>query len=295
MNDAKTMTAADLTFGIELEVTIPASAGVQVGSYRSGLPHHELPDGWRVHSDISIAPGANHIGAEIVSPILKGADGIRQVIAVCQWLNRIRAKVNASCGCHVHVGGFDVRDEAAIGRMVSLVARYEKALFAVAGNTGRENNDYCKSIKGNAAYAAKFKDRTDTAPIRGHRTWSNHQERYYSLNLCPIGEGTKPTVEFRCFSGTTNALKAVSFIRLALGIVERGLKAKRLAKWDFDRWTCRPGAGQSNLDYLFDTLSWYGRVGVPAAGVVEEEGMPSLKETKAELVRLAKKYDERVA
>src|SRR4051794_5582390 len=99
-----TMNANDLTFGVEFEVTVPVSAMVAVGGYHRGLPVQGLPAGWNAQADASIQAGNGFRGVEIVSPVLKGIDGMRQIQAVCDWLRLIGARVNRSTGFHVHVG-----------------------------------------------------------------------------------------------------------------------------------------------------------------------------------------------
>ena len=69
------MNANELTFGVELETTIPAGA-IPVGSYHNAAAAVGLPVGWNVKHDGSIRAGRGRQGAEFVSPILRGADGI---------------------------------------------------------------------------------------------------------------------------------------------------------------------------------------------------------------------------
>src|SRR5947209_4242565 len=97
------MNANDLTFGVELEVTLPVGT-CPVGQYHFGVQVPQLPPGWKAERDGSIRPEAGYMAAEIVSPVLKGADGLRQLKAVCDWLQSVGAKVNRSTGLHVHVG-----------------------------------------------------------------------------------------------------------------------------------------------------------------------------------------------
>src|SRR5262249_39920135 len=102
------MTAAvnvnDLTFGVELEVTLPAGT-CSVGGYHAGVQVPALPPGWKAERDSSIQPGPGYMPGEVVSPVLKGADGLRQLKTVYDWLNSVGAKVNRSTGFHVHVSG----------------------------------------------------------------------------------------------------------------------------------------------------------------------------------------------
>src|SRR4051812_34973032 len=104
-----TMNANELTFGIEIECYVPASlvqnGTLLIGGYHYGTQVAALPLGWNAQRDGSLrSVGRGRVGVEIVSPILKGADGIQQVKKVCQWLRSIGATVRKECGFHVHVG-----------------------------------------------------------------------------------------------------------------------------------------------------------------------------------------------
>lgn len=276
----------DLTFGVEFEVTLPHGA-CPVGGYHSGIQVPQLPVGWKAERDCSIQAGSGYMAAEIVSPILKGADGFRQIKAVCDWLVSVQAKVNRSTGFHVHVG-FDRRDEKGLRRLVSLVANFEKALFAATGTHSREQGRYCQPIQTDSIYQQAFRD----AYLRAERC----QCRYHVLNLTNILSHGKPTVEFRVFAGTTNAAKAIGYVRLCLGMVEKALTMKKLPKWVAKNPVetspiHRDGEGQTALTRLFYALGWTKGREDHAFGDIQTEELPTIDETKKELMRLAKKYD----
>ena len=75
-------------------------------------------------------------GVEIVSPVLRGGDGLEQVRKVADLLNRMDAHVNATCGLHVHVGvtsaaGNDFDDVADwVRRLLNTTAQHEMAFCA---------------------------------------------------------------------------------------------------------------------------------------------------------------------
>lgn len=281
------MNAADLTFGVEIECTIPADANVMVGGYHGGLQVPELPAGWKAERDGSIQFGSGRKAVEIVSPVLKGADGIRQVMFVLNWLRSIGAAVNRSTGFHVHVG-FDARRTAELGRVVALVARHEPGLFAVTGTKSRERGHYCKPIKENAEYTQTYKDK---------RAKRIPTDRYCSLNLRNLAMGTKPTVEFRLFAGTLNDTKAIGYVRLCLGLVEKALNTKRTAAWDLAKNAneavkfANTGAGRFATIKLVYGLGWKKGETATEFGRLEGEGFPSTDEIVKEFYRLANKYD----
>jgi hypothetical protein len=297
MNDAMTfnreptMTAAvnvnDLTFGVELEVTLPAGTCV-VGAYHHGVQVPQLPPGWKAERDSSIQPGPGHVAAEIVSPVLKGADGLRQLKAVCDWLNSVGARVNRSTGLHVHVG-FDGRDLVALRRLVSLVANFEKALYAATGTRSREQGHYCRGIQQDHHFVTAFRAAHAARP-------GLCSDRYHVLNLANLLGYGKPTVEFRVFAGTTNAVKAIGYVRLCLGIVEKALSMKKLPKWVAKTPVesspiHRSGEGQTALTRLFYGLGWTKGREDHAYGDVQADGLPGVEAVKKELMRLARKYD----
>jgi hypothetical protein len=240
----------DLTFGVELEVALPVGT-CPVGGYHNGIQIPQLPPGWKAERDCSIQAGPGHMAAEIVSPVLQGADGLRQLKAACDWLHGAGAKVNRSTGFHVHVG-FRRDDKYALRRLVSLVANFEKALFAATGTHSREEGTYCRPVQNDARYQQAFRDATAGAA---------HLPRYHILNLTNLLGYGKPTVEFRVFAGTTNAVKALGYVRLCLAIVEKALALRKLPKWVAKTPVetspiHRSGEGQTALTRLFYGLGW---------------------------------------
>jgi hypothetical protein len=277
----------DLTFGVELEVTLPAGT-CPVGGYHHGAPVPQLPPGWQAERDASIQPAPGYAAAEIVSPVLKGADGLRQLQAACDWLNSAGAKVNRSTGFHVHVG-FARTDGPALRRLVCLVANFEKALFAATGTRRREEGAYCRPVQSDSRYQRAFRDAAGPAA---------HLPRYHLLNLTNLLHAGKPTVEFRAFAGTTNPVKALGYVRLCLGIVEKALAMKKLPRWVAKTPVetspiHRSGEGQTALTRLFYALGWTKGREAHTFGDIQPEGLPGIEATKKELMRLARKYDRR--
>lgn len=281
-----------MTFGIELEITLPIilAGQIHVGGRHRGIQIPGLPEGWNGQGDCSIRAGRGRFGIEVVSPVLRGADGIRQIIAVCRQLNEWGAKVNDSCGFHVHIG-FDRTNTAGLKRVVHLVSHVQDGIWAATGTKGRERGSFCREVR------ESFRTLNYNQPINaiGGAAFN----RYHLLNVSNLlTPGGKPTIEFRAFSGTTNASKIVAYIRLCLGVVERALTETRAAQYDPKPLAAkspmtRKGPGMSAMTRMLYDLGWTkGRrpraYGALADGV---EGVPTIKQSKAELRRLAKKYD----
>lgn len=273
------MNANEITFGIEIECFIPYANCPTVGGYHCGTQIADLPAGWNSQSDANIQSPIGTRGIEVVSPVLKGEDGIEQIAKVCEWLKRVGARVNKSTGLHVHIG-CDQSPET-LKKIVTVVANFEKAIYASTGTKSRENGNYCRSVK--HSYA--------------HRNGNlSNVDRYRVLNV----KTNKPTVEFRAFAGTTNFVKIVSYVRLCVGLAQRSLTMKKIPQWDAKAVAAtspikRGGEGMTALNRLFYWLGWTaGRVETPF-GIVGEIAGPKMKKCKAELVKLAKKYDGPVA
>jgi hypothetical protein len=140
---------------------------------------------------------------------------------------------------------------------------------------------------------------TDHAYQRAFRdavAYASSLARYHVLNLTNLLGCGKPTVEFRVFAGTTNAVKAIGYVRLCLGIVEKALAMTKLPKWVAKTPVesspiHRNGDGQTALTRLFYGLGWTKGRESHTYGDIQAEELPTIEATKKELMRLARKYD----
>lgn len=273
------MNCNEFTFGVEFETTMPIGS-VICGGYHRGQQVPWLPEGWNAQHDGSIRARRGRMGVEFVSPVLKGAEGLKQVLDVIDMLVAHGATINQSCGFHIHVGSFGAQDQKTLEKVTTLVANFEKAIFASTGTKAREQGRWCGSIQ---QYGS-----TDSAIVRSSNV------RYHVLNLTNIPR--IGTVEFRAFGGTLNKVKVAGYIQLCLGLVERAVKASRKTNFTAKKPVetspiARDGEGQTALVRLYYQLGWtkgrtnqvYGDIGCPMA--------PSIAKIKKEFSRLAKKYD----
>ena len=281
------MNAENFTFGIEIETHMPVGSVVP-GSHGCGRRVAWLPEGWLADRDPSIVCHADRVQCEFVSPVLRGAEGLRQALEVIRKIKAAGGRVNTSCGLHVHVG-FDKSNTAAVGNLISLVAAHEKGLYAITGTKGREcghgsryGTNWCKSLKryGNKTFAMA----------------NARADRYHILN---IATGEKPTVEFRVFGASLNAEKVAAYIRICIGLVEKSVSTNRNAAFDSvakGPRARRGDVGQAEMCRMMQALGWWRRLGKGTAfGVIEGEGIPAVKESRTQLWRLAKKYDSATA
>lgn len=277
--------ATELTFGIEIETTIPQGR-IQVGDYQAALEAQGLPAGWQAKYDGSIQCTGRRQAAEFVSPILRGETGIASVLQAVAAIRALGAKVNESCGFHVHVG-FDRGDGDGLARLVSLVSNFERAIFASTGTKKRERSRWCGGLQ---RYG-----RQQTA------IGQSRSNRYHVLNLNNLlgnGHGYE-TVEFRAFAGTLNTVKIIGYVRMCLAFVERAINAKRSTNWTAKTPVetspiHRGGEGQTALTRLYYQLGWtHGRTSY-TYGEVTCGGAPSLRTIKHKLMEMAAQYDAEI-
>jgi len=279
------MNAHDLQYGIEIETIAPDAAvrrdGLRIGPYHHGIQVPYLPTGWTAENDGSINNGHGGHKCEIVSPILKGPEGLAQVAEVAGILESKGHRVNVSCGVHVHVGWPRTFSVRALARLIIITAYLEKGLYAITGTKNREQSVYCGGVKkyGNDKAAKIHLDR----------------ERYHILNLTNLATGRKQTVEFRCFSGSTSAIKLVGWVQVCLGLVEKSVTAKRSPVWNPKPPTGglkKKGEGASEAERLLHYLCWAAgsaKISGRSYGWIYD-GIPREK-VKAEFRRMAKKFD----
>jgi hypothetical protein len=280
------MDARDLTLGCEIETIAPDSAirndGLRIGSYKHGIQVPFLPAGWTAEADGSIDNSNGGHKCEIVSPILRGEEGLKQIAEVARTLEAKGFRVNHSTGVHYHIGWRRDWPSEALARLVTIVAYVEKGLYAITGTKSRERGRYCGGVR-------KYGNEKDAKP-------NLDRDRYHALNLTNLARGTKDTIELRVFSGSLSAKKLVGWAQVCLGLVERALSGKRMPTWEpkplSGGWK-KAGPGQSECERLIGYLAWgagYARIhGSKQFGWISD-AIPQ-DEIKAEFRRLAKKYD----
>lgn len=191
-------------FGIELEIIgITRASALQV-LRAIGIEvvdenyNHTARSHWKLVSDSSVRGGF-----EVVSPVLQGEAGIDEAMAVTTALDDAGARVNRSCGFHVH---FDASDLTA-GHIRTIVRRYaahEAEIDATMPPSRRGSaNTFCNTLGG-------IVERV-TAPNTIRDMAMAQPGRYYKVNLQSFMR--HGTIEFRQHSGTVNANKVGNWVR----------------------------------------------------------------------------------
>ena len=281
------MDVRTLSFGCEFELLGPETL-VQNGSLRIGPYHHGiqvpfLPTGWTAERDGSIRSKPGFTPVEVVSPVLRGPEGLAQVAEVLRILTeRGFRTAGVTAGCHIHVGFRRDWPADVLARLVNIFAYCEKGLYAITGTKSRERGIYCGGVR-------KYGNEKDAKPALD-------RNRYHLLNLTNLANGTRETIEVRAFQTTLRPSKLAGYVQVCLGLVERAFTSKRSPVWSprplKGGWR-KKGEGASETERLMGYLAW-------GAGYAKLHGGHSFgwvsdivpqEEIKAEFRRLAAKYD----
>ena len=193
-------------FGVEIEACnctrerlarelTAAGINVQVEGYN----HTDHTDHWKLVTDSSLS-GNNPF--ELVSPILHGEQGLEELEKVCWVLDLCNAKVNDTCGLHVHMDAA----EFDLTTWKNLILTY-KRLEGVIDNFmphSRRNNHYCQTLT--TISEAKINRASNISDLRA----AFSHNRYHKVNLEAYARHR--TVEFRQHGGSTNFTKMSAWI-----------------------------------------------------------------------------------
>jgi hypothetical protein len=148
------MTTTTRTFGVELECHLPA--GKSHGDLADALRrkarvharcekyNHTTQAHWKVTTDRSLGYDRNS-GAEVVSPILRGEEGIEEARRVTAAMNAFGCTISVKCGLHVHVGASDLSVDELRKLAISFV-QAETAFDAIVPPSRRRDlNQYIQS------------------------------------------------------------------------------------------------------------------------------------------------------
>ena len=239
-----------MTYGLEIECgglrtedelrqVIAGTRGVEYGGHFGyhgsrtlGLRAQENGNGnlWVSENDGSLsgsaAVGPMGRGHEVISPVLRGVNGLTQARMVMKSLSRAGAKINKSCGLHVTVGVTNTsarfrrmgkgRQAQAIGRIVDLYDYFMDAGFNSLVSSSRRpgspsQSGYANrmSIPGGQSFGTRSQD-------------SAKQLLRYGIGrgVLNIGNFTSNgTIEFRQHNGTLNGAKITNWALLCGRIV----------------------------------------------------------------------------
>jgi len=254
-------------FGVEIETFGPSIDAVVRGIRNAGIScqndayHHRTTSYWKIVTDNSVSDGF-----EVVSPILSGEDGFRQIRDVCKVLNELEAKVDRRCGFHVHVDASSLRPMD-VANLVTRYAKYERAIdqFMPPSRRG-STNGYCRSlVEWVASHRSQFNDHNSL-----DRFITMMPERGYKINLSAYQR--HGTMEFRQHSGTTNANKIINWVQFCLNFVEQSVIQARSTLVSRPVQPVVESTRRDSTNETWNTIISMLRVGASAAEMAERTG-----------------------
>ena len=194
---------------------------------------------WKVVSDssLSAAPARQ---AEIVSPVLTytGADEGDMVVLqrVVRAVRRCGAKVDASCGMHVHIDARQTGDHRPLANLAKTMKSNEDVIAGMFGVSSRRRDLWCRDL------SQTFIDRISARPVPSmdalNEMWYGYHNRspihydrtrYCALNLHNVW--FRGTVEFRLFEATLHAGRVKTAVQFCLAMGKRaGEQARATAR-----------------------------------------------------------------
>ena len=234
----------DLTFGVEFEIInascndaerIMAAAGYQL--HNGGYTHSVMPV-WKVVTDASLTSRTSN--CEVVSPVLRGTDGMNELRTVAKVLRDAGASVNSSCGMHIHIGVDGLISNQMQAHVIKAHQQWSHAFDALVVER-RIGANWARKI--DRATALDIADEwTTNTDIRNSYATSN-QYRYRALNLNAFAK--YGTFEFRSHQGSLNGLNATAWIAFHTAFIKAAhmLSATSqrpyalLAHTDNNQWT----------------------------------------------------------
>lgn len=244
-------------FGIELEFSgitrrRAAQAIAQVingnanytyegGTYKKCTVKDSAGRKWMVEYDSSIYEIGDGEECEFVTPKCNYED-IETIQKCIRALRKAGAKVNSSCGLHIHIDGANHNAKSLKNLVFTFRAKEDLIFKAVAPE--RKDNRYCKPIDDSLVDSIKQIKKLDDFSMKDawYATYRDnyyrdstahyHDSRYHALNLHSLWY--RGTVEFRLFNSTLHAGEVRAYLNLCLAMSAAAINAKRASAEPLD-------------------------------------------------------------
>jgi len=232
----------DLTFGIEIE-TIKQTRQTVANAIQKvvgGAVQHEglgydawtVKDAkdrtWKVVTDASLNADRER-QAEIVSPVLKAED-IDELQEVVRAVREAGAKVDSSCGIHIHIGANAFTPQA-VANLVKMVHKQEDLIYEALAVEPNRKGSYAKPV--DETFLRKIETRKPARMDDLNVAWYGSlnrnpahydNSRYHGLNLHNIWY--RGTIEFRLFNATLHAGKVKAYIQFCMALANKAITSR---------------------------------------------------------------------
>lgn len=201
------------TFGVEIEcVHAERNALVEAGRangvdiHSEGYNHTDNKRYFKIVSDASV--GGDIDPNEVVSPVLNGnANGLATLKKAIKSLDAVGARVNSSCGLHVHIGADKLTGE----QYVNVFKNYQKLERLIDSFMSPSRRGECRW-----AHSLLNKDFSDCCNNGDVRRVFNY-DRYNKVNAESYIR--HKTIEFRQHQGSTNFTKISMWVKFCAKLV----------------------------------------------------------------------------
>ena len=229
--NAKLPKITNRCFGIEIEFVGADLREVCEAINEAGVRcrveyyNHNTVSHWKLVTDVSLASVRGYAG-ELVSPILSGEAGVRELEIVLNALNSVEGvTINASCGLHVHLDCREMNlDE--IKTTYERYGDYEDQIDMCMPRSRRGSPRWCAGLGSTVSSVKRTTTKSSAAmAARG---------RYFKVNLVEIaGRGS---IEFRQHSGTTEFKKIINWLSFLMQFTETSIELSAAVKTSSSRW-----------------------------------------------------------
>ena len=217
-------TVQTIPASIQLDYTFTRKFGIEIEAYNctreklaselraAGINvavegyNHTTRNHWKLVTDSSLT-GNNTF--ELVSPVLEGEAGLKELEKVCWVLEFCDVKVNDSCGLHIHMDAADF--DLQTWKNLALSYKHLERVIDSFMPQSRRQNYYCKGLSSISAVDIQAAQSINDLQA----AFGNN--RYRKVNLEAYARHR--TVEFRQHSGTTNFTKMENWVRFLNGLI----------------------------------------------------------------------------
>ena len=188
---------------------------------------------WLVERDASVDEIGSGEQCEFVTPKCT-YDDIEKVQECIRALRKAGAKVNSSCGLHIHIDGAN-HDAKSLKNLLFTFRAKEELIFKAVGTQRSRLGHWCKPIDDQLIDNVKKIKKLDSDNLKDtwystYHDWHSqdahyHGSRYHALNLHSLWY--RGSVEFRLFEATLHAGEVRAYINLCLAMSAAAINAKR--------------------------------------------------------------------
>jgi Putative amidoligase enzyme len=197
-------------YGITPQTAIAALAQVGITASWEGYTHAVMAD-WKIVRDGSVTgtgTGQGN-GIELVSPILKGEQGLQDLAKALDALHSAGAKVNTTCGIHVHVDTNGMNGMQRKNFFNSYVLNQD-IFDSLVSKSRRNNRNY--TCRYGSSERADYANALESGDV-------NRYNRYRTVNITSYAK--YGTLEFRQHQGSLSGKKVVAWVKLLLALASK--------------------------------------------------------------------------